>query len=299
MTQGKDAGGQGGGTWRRLMSAMFTSTLVNKGMSGEMAQTRRLPQIDNPVLVGAAGVGALAVGAAVRTLRPGRRGGRASRFRVLLARAALSGDHWPDALLAPDDVRVDVHEAFGKPSLVSVDVELRADHVLEVLGGEADLPFEVAGRSGEEVPAGTGPEGTGPESAPAGEGGPAGEGVPAGEGPLEEAAHDAEQIRRATDLLPGATVVDLLTRVVRAAWDNPEIAPVAVRGRILVCAGGATPAKGHHRGGGRPGARATVEGPPPEVLVDMRELGFVDETARPADLYEMFGAPASDPSWRP
>ena len=289
MSQGKDAGERGGvGTWGKLIAAMFTSTPVNKGMSGEAASTRRLPQIDNPVLVGAAGIGALAVGAAVKTLRPGRRGGRDSRFRVLLSRAALNGETGEAALLDPDDVCVEVHEAFGKPPLVSVDVNLRVGRVREVLAFD------------EEDPASAGADHAGGDAAG---------------GPLEEAAQAAGRIAEVAELMPRATLVDLLTRVVEAAWDNPEIAPVAVRGRVLLVpdddgtktgTGGAVdPAGAKGLGGARPrghgaeGSRRVVDGPGVRVLVDMEDLGFVDETARPSDLFDMFGAPASDPSWRP
>lgn len=295
MSQGKDAGGRGGaGTWGKLFAAMFTSTPVNKGMRGEAASTRRLPQIDNPVLVGAAGLGALAVGAAVKTLRPGRRGGRASRFRVLLARAALNGETGSGALLDPDDVCVEVHEAFGKPPLVSVDVKLRAERVRDVLAVDDEEPAapEAASGSGESP-----------------------------DGPLEEAARVEGRIAEIAGLMPRATLVDLLTRVVEAAWDNPEIAPVAVRGRVLLVpdegetrtvgassvgstggfgvsaprsAGGVL-----HRGRGVDGSRYVGEPAGARILVDMEDLGFVDETARPADLFDKFGAPSSDPSWRP
>lgn len=272
MSQGNGAGGsRRGGAWGRLVSAMFSSNPVNKGMSGQAASTRRFPQIDNPLLVGAAGLGALAVGATVRTLRPGRRGGRAERFRVLLARAALRGNQGPDSLLAPDDIAVEVHEAFGKPILVSVDVRLRAERVVAVLG----LQGEGAGL-------GAGPDG----------------------GPLESAARAAHGVDRARDLVPRATLVDLLTRIVEAAWDNPEIAPVAVRGRVLL-----VPESGAGRGrtamraeAGTTGAHAdgeAIDARTPLVIVGMEDLGFVDETARPSDLFDKFGAPDSDPSWRP
>lgn len=71
---------------------------------------------------------------------------------------------------------------------------------------------------------------------------------------------------------------DLLERVVQEMWDNPEIAPVGVRGRFVITDG----PDGKDR-----------------VLLDMRDLGYVDETARPGDLYARLGSPASDPAWRP
>lgn len=71
---------------------------------------------------------------------------------------------------------------------------------------------------------------------------------------------------------------DLLERVVQELWDNPEIAPVGVRGRFVV---------------------TDDDGKIERVLLDMRDLGYIDETARPGDLYARLGAPASDPLWRP
>ena len=35
------------------------------------------------------------------------------------------------------------------------------------------------------------------------------------------------------------------------------------------------------------------------VMADMTLLGFDDGTARPTDLFERYGAPASDRNWRP
>lgn len=88
---------------------------------------------------------------------------------------------------------------------------------------------------------------------------------------------EAEEERRASYHL---FLVDLLERAVQAVWDNPELAPVAVRGRIV------------------------FTGEPPErevrsVRLEMTDLGYEDETARPEDLFSRLGAPASDPAWRP
>ncbi|WP_099332866.1 hypothetical protein [Actinomyces minihominis] len=73
---------------------------------------------------------------------------------------------------------------------------------------------------------------------------------------------------------------DLLDRAATVAWDNPEVAPVGVRGRVLVV----TPAD---------------EGGEQYLVADMTDLGFEDEIARVSDLYERLGAPDSDPDWRP
>lgn len=185
---------------RALVESSRGSVPVNKGPH---MPTRRLPQIDNPVLIGVAGLGAVGAGLALRTLRPGHRVGRSERIRVRVVGAVQRGAevHGPGS--EPSSVDVQVHEAFGKPPLVSIDVHMETK-------------------------------------------------------------------------VEAATAEDLLDRAVRAAWDNPELAPVAVRARLLL---------------GGPESS--------EVLTDMTSLGCEDETARPADLFTRYGAPASDPTWRP
>ncbi|MDO4260411.1 MAG: hypothetical protein Q4C87_12910 [Actinomycetaceae bacterium] len=77
-----------------------------------------------------------------------------------------------------------------------------------------------------------------------------------------------------------------LDRATQALWDNPEIAPIALRGRVIR----------RSAGNGNGGSLPIDEG---EVLADMRTLGFDDDIARPADLYRKYGPPAADPGWRP
>lgn len=87
---------------------------------------------------------------------------------------------------------------------------------------------------------------------------------------------------------------DLLDRVVRVLWDNPTIAPIAVRGRVLVtrAADGTEEVQ--------PLSRNHLQLLPGEVLVvDMQGVGFTDEIARSEDLFERYGPAASDPAWRP
>lgn len=81
---------------------------------------------------------------------------------------------------------------------------------------------------------------------------------------------------------------DLLDRALQAAWDNPEVAPVAVRGRVIVQSDGSTPRSLH-----------PSRHPHQTVIVDTKSLGFEDEIARAEDLYARFGAPAADPGWHP
>lgn len=87
-------------------------------------------------------------------------------------------------------------------------------------------------------------------------------------------------------------LAEALDAATRALWDNPELAPVAIRGRIIASAG--IPEEGGADAGG-----AGAESPRVRVLADMTALGFLDETARPEDLFARYGSPASDPSWMP
>lgn len=123
-----------------------------------------------------------------------------------------------------------------------------------------------------------------------------------------------------------AILSELLDVATKAVWDNPELAPVAIRGRIIT----SFDAPAREDAGGSWAGRACSDeaGPEPEladsasaagptsagseeevtreggkagvrVLADMTVLGFLDETARPEDLFARYGSPASDPRWRP
>ena len=76
-----------------------------------------------------------------------------------------------------------------------------------------------------------------------------------------------------------------LDAITRATWNNPEMAPVSVRARVLAA---------HDEAGDleAPGAQT-------DTVVDMSALGFADEIARPDELYDRYGAPDCDPTWRP
>ncbi len=89
---------------------------------------------------------------------------------------------------------------------------------------------------------------------------------------------------------------DLLERVVERCWDNPEIAPVGVRGRVVILRGDPQQPPPDGREGDR-SRLVLVEGE--KVLLDMTSLGFRDEIARPRDLYLRYGPALSDPKWRP
>ena len=76
-----------------------------------------------------------------------------------------------------------------------------------------------------------------------------------------------------------------LAAVTRATWNNPEMAPVSVRARVLLTHDDADDVEA-------PGAQT-------DTVVDMSALGFADEIARPDELYDRYGAPEHDPAWRP
>lgn len=76
-----------------------------------------------------------------------------------------------------------------------------------------------------------------------------------------------------------------LDAITRATWNNPEMAPVSVRARVLVAHDDATDLEA-------PGVQT-------DTVVDMSALGFADEIARPDELYDRYGAPDCDPAWRP
>lgn len=183
---------------------MNGSIPVNKSVDG--MPTRRLPQMDNPILLGAAAVGAVGAGLAVTRLRSAGRGGRDERFsqwlKNALEEAGFAVRTTGDYASFVTNLEVSVLEGFGKLPLVNADVTVDV---------ESPLWSPVV----------------------------------------------SEQI------------VEVLAQ---AAWHNPEIAPVAVRARIVAGANG-------------------------EEICDMRSIGAEAEVALPADLFRRFGAPAFDPTW--
>ena len=76
-----------------------------------------------------------------------------------------------------------------------------------------------------------------------------------------------------------------LDAITRATWNNPEMAPVSVRARVLVAHDDVDDLEA-------PGAQT-------DTVVDMSALGFADEIARSDELYDRYGAPECDPAWRP
>lgn len=76
-----------------------------------------------------------------------------------------------------------------------------------------------------------------------------------------------------------------LDAITRVTWNNDEMAPVSVRARVLLARDEADDLEA-------PGAQT-------DTIVDMSDLGFADEIARPDELYDRYGAPECDPAWRP
>lgn len=187
------------------------SNPINKGAP---EPERRLPQINNRFTIAVLNAGARAAQKIVSQLKPKARPGREERFRARLTRAVAETPAGTEVeRLGPLSVQVSVHQAFGKPTLISADVVL-----------------------------------------------------------------DEEQTEVAREHASSSTLFrDMLERLTVAIWDNPEIAPAGARARIV----GVNP----------DGSQIT--------LLDMTDLDFVDEAARPADLFDRYGAPAGDPGWRP
>ena len=205
------------------------STPVNKSASGA---GRQIPQIASPLVIGALGVGVVGAGLALRAMRPARRRGRSDRFRLFLLAALDDALSVPSHSLPRDipiDIKAEISDGFGKPSLATFDILVPAS---------ADL-----------------------------------------------------------DLTAVAEILDVATS---ATWNNSELAPLAIRGRVLastsVSANGESEAP---TDGTRPSNAGSGGGSQPVVLADMTVLDFIDETARPDELYARYGAPDSDPAWRP
>ncbi len=97
------------------------STPINK--SGLNDLERHLPQIDSPILLGAAAVGALGAGLALSRLRSGGRGGRSERFEQWVCQALKRADGTiPEGDEVVRRIQVEVLEGFGKMPLVDIEI---------------------------------------------------------------------------------------------------------------------------------------------------------------------------------
>lgn len=234
--------------WREVRRWMRVSTPVNKAGAGGVA--RRLPQLAGPLVIGALGVGAVGAGIAWRALATTRGGGRAQRFEDIVWSAIDEAGAGPCTAKGP------------RP-------------------GNAPLSVSGVGLGGGPLSAGGG-AGPGTGKRKGARGGAARVLVEVGEGFGRPSLVSADIIVADGQGGDGGAV-PMLDRVTRALWDNPEMAPVNVRARVLQSTGGELE---------EPGAQS-------ECLADMTTIGFADEIARPDELFARYGAPASDPAWRP
>ena len=92
--------------------------------------------------------------------------------------------------------------------------------------------------------------------------------------------------------LPDAVLQDVLESLTEALWNNPEVAPVAVRGRVVAAW---SPEELEEEDIDTRGRLSDT--PEATVVMDLADLGFEDEIARVRDLYERFGPPAADPDF--
>lgn len=214
---------------------------INKKVEGQ--RTPRLPQINNPLTIAILSAGVKTLRAVTRNLGSSSRVGRTQRFQQRISRR-LQGSGIVAYLdkTGDLDVTVSVNEAFGKPTLVSVDIRLTEAQARSVR-----------------------------------------QNIGAG-----EKQNDREKAYF-------VFMTDLLERAVEQVWDNPEIAPVAIRGRIVSVddLGSPRPEEESLLRNGKVKSQSEQS-----VLFDMTSLGYQDEIARPRDLFEVYGAPASDRSWR-
>ncbi len=278
--------------WREVRRWMRVSTPVNKAGAG--GATRRLPQLAGPLVIGALGVGAVGAGIAWRALATTRGGGLAQRFEAIVwsaideagagQRATGSG---PQAG-GPHPGTAGPHPGGGaQPGTARPHPGGGAHHgrgsraTKGPRSGGAPLSASGAGPGGGPLSASSG-AGVGGGKRKGARGGAARVLVEVGEGFGRPSLVSADIIVADGGGGDGGAV-PMLDRVTRALWDNPEMAPVNVRARVLQSTGGELE---------EPGAQS-------ECLADMTTIGFADEIARPDELFARYGAPASDPAWRP
>lgn len=253
--------------WREVRRWMRVSTPVNKAGAG--GATRRLPQLAGPLVIGALGVGAVGAGIAWRALATTRGGGRAQRFEGIVWSAIDEAGAGPRATGGS-------HPGGGAhPGAAGPHPGGGANH------GRGSRATK-GPRSGGGPLSASGGAGVGGGKRKGARGGAARVLVEVGEGFGRPSLVSADIIVADGQGGDGGAV-PMLDRVTRALWDNPEMAPVNVRARVLQSTGGELEA---------PGAQS-------ECLADMTTIGFADEIARPDELFARYGAPASDPAWRP
>lgn len=229
------------------------------GVPGALSM-RRLPEITSSVSLAGLELARAAVRDLFGNLKPTHRPGRDQRFRDRLVRelhgAQVVGLVGEELEL---EVRARVLQSFGKPTLVNFDLVIldpqnRLQHAREVfLAHTAGRELELAGLDAPEWHV-------------------------AEDGSI--VAVDGRVISAEEQGAIAVLAADLLDRAARAMWDNPELAPVAVRGRMLA-------------------SRTQTDPDEETLLLDLRDIGYPDEIARVEDLFERYGAPAFDQAWRP
>lgn len=257
--------------WRR--SPRFWHWPINKGAQ-ESKPKMRLPQINSPAIVGALSVVATAGQAVMKNLQPHLPAARDQQIRQnlldILETATKAGALENLELL---DVRVSLREAFGKPTLISADL---------VVAALPPAPHSAPNSASRSAPN----PASSPESNSA---------LPPAPTQTQTAWTSTGQTSAAPETPSEFFLRDLFARLVERLWDNPVVAPVAIRGRVVeeMREPGST---------GQPGKDERVnqaDTPATRTLLDMRDLGYQDEIGRPEDLYANYGAPAVDPRWRP
>lgn len=271
--------------WREVRRWMRVSTPVNKAGAGGVA--RRLPQLAGPLVIGALGVGAVGAGIAWRALASTRGGGRAQRFEDIVWSAIDEAGAGPRPTgsgpqAGGPDSAGGAHAGGGAQPGTSGPSPVAAG---PSPGGGAHRGRRSRTAKGPRpgsAPLSASGAGPGGGKRKGARGGAARVLVEVGEGFGRPSLVSADIIVADGGGGDGGAV-PMLDRVTRALWDNPEMAPVNVRARVLQSTGGELE---------EPGAQS-------ECLADMTTIGFADEIARPDELFARYGAPASDPAWRP
>ena len=265
--------------WREVRRWMRVSTPVNKAGAG--GATRRLPQLAGPLVIGALGVGAVGAGIAWRALATTLGGGLAQRFEAIVWSAIDEAGAGPRATGSGPQAG-GPHPGAAGPQPGGGAHHGRGSRATKgQRSGGAPLSASGAGSGGGPLSASSG-AGSGGGKRKGARGGAARVLVEVGEGFGRPSLVSADIIVADGGGGDGGAV-PMLDRVTRALWDNPEMAPVNVRARVLQSTGGELE---------EPGAQS-------ECLADMTTIGFADEIARPDELFARYGAPASDPAWRP
>lgn len=249
----------------------------------------RLPQVGSKWVVGALKTAKTSASKVLGDLKPTPVPGRSQRMKILVEDTVFSSgvvDYLPQPNLPESPalkVRAQLDSGFGKPMLLTVDLVV-ADPK-RTLVGLRDLWKETGG----EPKAGF-------------------------------TLHQKELHAQ------GVLLLDLLDRSMEALWHNPEAAPIALRARLLAATEGAQKLQldtrrdlgnqagkqagnqagdqagkqaGKQAGQRELSARDLTSLPDEELIFDSRDLGFTDQLARPGNLYAKYGAPRSDPTWRP